>query len=255
MVRRLVAPPDAERTLGSASPWLSRMCLAASDALAASGVGVSVMSDEGALGVAAASDGVTRRLGELQFSLGEGPCIDAFTDSRPVLVPDLTRRKAGRWPGYAATATSLGVRAVFSFPLSVGAARLGAMDVYRREVGALSEGALGLALAFADVTVESLLDSQAGIGATGATADGLAAVLDPNYVVYQAQGMTMVDLGVTLADALARLRAHAFAENRPLAEVARDVVEGRLRLQRDTNDGAGPADDDGDYSRRSDGHG
>jgi hypothetical protein len=107
MVRRLVSQLDPERALGSApSPWLPRMCLAASDALPASGVGVSVMSDEGALGVAAASDGLTRQLGELQFALGEGPCVDAFTDSRPVLVPDLGERRGDRWPGYAACAAT-----------------------------------------------------------------------------------------------------------------------------------------------------
>ncbi len=247
-----MSPLDAGHPPASAS-WLSRMCVAASDALPASGVGVSVMSDAGALGVAAASDGLTRRLGELQIALGEGPCVDAFTDSRPVLVPDLGQRSAGRWPGYATAAAALGVRAVFSFPHQVGAARLGAMDVYRREAGVLSEGALGLAPAFADVTVENLLDAQAG--SAGATAgEGLDDVLGANYVVYQAQGMTMVDLGVSLGDALARLRAHAFAEDRPLAEVARDVVNGRLRLERDTHDAAGPADD-GDYPRRPDGHG
>jgi len=43
--------------------------------------------------------------------------------------------------------------------------------------------------------------------------------------------MTMVDLGVPLVDALARLRAHAYAQERPLGEIARDIVAGRLRLQ------------------------
>ena len=241
---------DVQRT----SPWLSRMCRVASGAIPAGGVGVSVMSDEGGLGVAAASDGLARRLGELQFALGEGPCVDAFAGSRPVLVPDLRERRADHWPAYRSAAAVLGVRAVFSFPLLVGAARLGALDVYRREAGLLSERAMALALAFADVTVENLLGAQAGSGGPDGAADGLRDVLDANYVVYQAQGMTMVDLGVPLADALARLRAHAFSEDRPLAEVARDVVEGRLRLERDAPDAAGPGDD-GDHPRRSDGHG
>src|SRR5690349_6183389 len=113
-VRRLVSRID-EEDVPAPAPWLSRMCLAASDVLPASGVGVSVMSDAGALGVAAASDALTRRLGELQFALGEGPCVDAFTDSRPVLVPDLGEPRPDRWPGYAPAATALGVRAVFSF--------------------------------------------------------------------------------------------------------------------------------------------
>jgi AmiR/NasT family two-component response regulator len=55
-------------------------------------------------------------------------------------------------------------------------------------------------------------------------------LLTPSMEVYQAQGMVMVDLGVSLADALVRLRAYAFVEGRPVAEVARDVVAGRVRL-------------------------
>ncbi len=77
-----------------------------------------------------------------------------------------------------------------------------------------------------------MLDAQDAVAAT-ADPDGLGGVVDAHYVVYQAQGMTMVDLGVSLVDALARLRAHAFAADRSLQDVARDVVEGRLRLETD----------------------
>ena len=46
--------------------------------------------------------------------------------------------------------------------------------------------------------------------------------------------MTMVDLGVGIDEAMARLRGHAFAEGRSVDDVAKDVVAGRLRLGRDT---------------------
>lgn len=213
--------------------WLGRMCSAAVTALPATGVAVSLMTDTGVLAVAMASDTLTDSLGTLQFTLGEGPCVDAFHEHRPVLVPDLGTVAPTRWPGYTAAALASGVHAVFSFPLQVGAARLGALDVYRSEAGELSAAATGLALAFADVTVEALLDAQ---GAVSAAADpgGLDGVVDGHYVVYQAQGMTMVDLGVSLVDALARLRAHAYSADRSLLDVARDVVEGRLRLEPDS---------------------
>ena len=58
-------------------------------------------------------------------------------------------------------------------------------------------------------------------------------LLGAGFVLYQAQGMVMVQLGVRLGEAMARLRAHAFAENRPLGEVAADVVARRLALQAD----------------------
>ena len=79
---------------------LERACIDAMRALSASGVGVSVMADDGVHGMAAASDAHTARVEELQFTYGEGPCIDAFTGGAPVLVSDLTDGAAGRWPVY-----------------------------------------------------------------------------------------------------------------------------------------------------------
>jgi hypothetical protein len=180
--------------------------------------------------VAAVSDPFTDVLEGLQITLAEGPCIDAFTTRRPVLVPDLTVGTALRWPGYSAAALEKGARAVFAFPLQIGAARLGALDVYRRVPGMLSAVSLEQALTFAEVTVETLLDGQErALG--GRTEPTLNRALD--CLVYQAQGMTMIDLGLSLQDAMARLQAHAYAHDRSLRDVARDVVAGRLRLQPD----------------------
>ena len=51
--------------------------------------------------------------------------------------------------------------------------------------------------------------------------------------VYQAQGMVMVELGVTLEVALARMRAVAFADGISLQELAADIVAGRRSLRMD----------------------
>jgi hypothetical protein len=241
-VRRLMpgrSPPDGGGPAAGVVVWLRGLCEVATSWLAASGVAVSLMTDAGVLGVAAASDQLTESLGELQFTLGEGPCMEAFATYRPVLEPDLGGVPNGRWPAYTPAAASLGVRSVFAFPLQLGAARLGVLDVYRRTPGGLTPHALGLALAFADLTVEALLGAQDGVGhgtrARGTIAGDLDDVLESHHVVYQAQGMTMVDLGVSLLDALARLRAHAFAEGRSLYDIAQDVVDGRLRLEPDVS--------------------
>jgi hypothetical protein len=214
--------------------WLHRLCNAAARTLPASGVGISVMSEEGVRGVAAVSDPVSETLEELQFDLGEGPCMDAFAWRRVVLEPDLDNGASARWLAYAPAARAQGVSAVFAFPLQVGAARLGVMDVYRHSPGILSDESLAQALTFAEVAVETLLDAQ-GKAAIGQTAEGLDRALDSHYVIYQAQGMTMIDLGVSLADALARLRAHAYACDRPLREVAGDIVAGRFRFTPDSS--------------------
>jgi hypothetical protein len=122
----------------------------------------------------------------------------------------ISEEAARRWPGTSAAA-ALGLGAVFAFPLQVGAACLGALTVLRTAPGGLSRTSVGLALAVADVAVEILVDGQGAVGPGGETG-GLNGVLRGQCIVYQAQGMTMVDLQVTLVEALARLRAFAFAQ-------------------------------------------
>ncbi|MEV4643052.1 GAF and ANTAR domain-containing protein [Actinoplanes sp. NPDC049548] len=233
-VRRLVA---ASAQAGMATgEFLRHVCRTAAHALSASGVGISVMTDDGTRGVCAASDPLSERAEDLQFVMGEGPCIDAFTTRRPVLVTDLGGSAVHRrWPSYASAAVQDGVRAVFAFPLQVGAARLGILDVFRQRTGPLTDEELPLALAFADVTVEALLDRQRGAEDGTVTPGSEPADVGHRAALFQAQGMVMVQLGVSLGEALSRMRAHAYAESRPLDDVARDIVTRRLRLEKDSS--------------------
>ncbi len=210
--------------------WLRGLCVSAVRMLPASGAGVSLLSDNGARGVAASSDGASAVLEELQFTLGEGPCMSAFADRRPVLEPGLDSAPAARWPAYWPAVLARGVRAVFAFPLQVGAARLGVMDVYRDQPGPLPRDSVTMALAYAEIAVDALLDGQQQAPAGNAAA-GLDKALAYRHEVYQAQGMAMVQLGVPLDQAMAIMRAYAYAHDRPLVDVARDVVAGRLTLE------------------------
>ena len=147
---------------------LDRLCSVLTRVLPATGVGLSLLTDDNHGGrTVAASDTKSRTLEELQFTLGEGPCIDAYASRRPVLEPDLDTNGLRRWPGYAPAAQEQGVHAVFAFPLQVGAARAGALDVYRTEAGSLSAEALTQAVTFADVAMGLLIDSQARPATTG----------------------------------------------------------------------------------------
>ena len=220
-IRNLIAaqPSRSPGTTG----YLQRVCQTAAHTLSASGTGISVLTDEGVRGVCAASDPHSERIEELQFVFGEGPCIDAFETRRPVLIADLSDGAAARWPMYGPAAHEGGVRAVFAFPLQIGAARLGVLDVFRERAGALSHDQFSDALAFADITVAALLDQQESDNPTDA-----ADVVDYRAELFQAQGMVMVQLGVSISEAMARLRAYAYAENRRISQVAGDVVARRL---------------------------
>lgn len=226
-VRLLVAAEPAAAPPAAADD-LSRLCRAAVRALPASGVGLSVIAAPGADSMIAASDPRSARAEELQFTAGEGPCMDAIASGRPVLNDDL-RSAMSRWPAYAPSAYDRGVRAVFAFPLQVSTIRLGAMDVYRAEPGPLSAQVAEDASVFAEVALLMILEAQAQAG-DGQPASVLEAGLLERSELYQAQGMLKVQLGIDLAEAMLRLRAYAYAHDQPLAEVARAVLERRLQL-------------------------
>jgi hypothetical protein len=230
LVRGLIADEPGPRDGPVA--LLRRVCRAATRELAASGVGVTVMADGGVRGMSAASDPASEQIEELQFLLGEGPCVDAFAERRPVLTAELTSQVMARWPAYGPAAYDAGVRAVFAFPLQIGAARLGVLDVFRRQAGSLTGEQLSTAFVFADLTVEALLDHQEG-AVDRADGGDLGTDVLHRPRLFQAQGMVMVQLGISIGEALVRLRAHAYAENLRLDDVARDVVNRTLRFDRD----------------------
>ncbi|WP_308167923.1 GAF and ANTAR domain-containing protein [Catellatospora tritici] len=228
-VERLISrEPASGGDDGGGIAGLRRLCSAAVRALSARGAGVTIMAGNGMRGMTAASDSATERLEELQVTLGEGPCREAFECRRPVLVSDLADGAMARWPVYTPEAQAGGVRAVFSFPLQVGAARLGVMDVFRGRVGMLSPQELALALAFAEVAVATLLrrDGSEPYPAE----DWLDRSLGSRAELFQAQGMVSIQLGVGLAEAMVRIRAYAYAHDRRLPDVAADIVARRLRI-------------------------
>jgi hypothetical protein len=211
---------------------LVRLC---ARTLPVSGVGLALMTDDGPAGTVAASDDGALQLEELQFTLGQGPCVDASRTGRPVLAPDLAGTSTRSWPQFAAGADTAGLRAVFAFPLQVGAIRLGVLDLYRDTAGELSQRELADALLFADAATQLLLDLQAQDSAQGAPPPHAVAVLDDRAEVHQATGVVSVRTGASLAQALALLRARAYAEDRPIGDLARDVLDGVV--------GFGEADD------------
>lgn len=187
------------------------------------GAGIIVMTDSGPGAMLASTDGPARTMEELQFTLGEGPCVDASRSGQPVLQPDLARTAPGRWPGFADGALEAGVRAVFAFPLQVGGIRVGVLDLYRDVEGLLGERQLAVALAFADAATSILLHLQAQPDADGAHL-GLVSLVDDRAEIHQATGMVSIQAALGLAEALVLLRAHAYAAERPILSVARDVI-------------------------------
>jgi hypothetical protein len=179
-----------------------------------------------------ASDALAADLAELVLTLGEGPGVEARVGG-PVLVPDLASDH--RWPAFAAAAVLDGTRAAYALPLQVGGIRLGVIDLYRREPGRLDQTQVDDALILADMVCALLIDS-ANDGYPGPDGHGPERARLQHPEVHQATGMMIVQLGVSAAVALVRLRAYAYAHNRRLRDVARDVVARQLRFDPESDD-------------------
>jgi hypothetical protein len=169
------------------------------------------------------------KLEDLQFTLGEGPGVDAHASGRPVFEPGLDDPVATRWPMFASAAVAAGMRSAFGFPLRVGAVRLGALDLYHERRGSLSGDQVSDAAALAGVITQTLLVFQAS-ASPGAVPREIDYVENLRAQVHQASGMLSEQLDIDILDALVRLRAHAYAEGRPVNDVAADVVAGGLKI-------------------------
>jgi hypothetical protein len=178
-----------------------------------------------------ASDGTATLLDDLEFSLGEGACTEAAESGHPVLVPDVCdTAEACRWPVFAAAVVErTPARALFALPLQWGPVNLGVLHLYRRTPGSLPPDQRRDALRAANAATSMMLGSR--------TDPGGGPWLDPaignRAEVHQATGMVLAQLGISATEALARMRAYAFSEQRLLTDVAHDIVCRRLRFTPD----------------------
>jgi hypothetical protein len=214
---------------GDTAPGGPRLCEVCADVADMSGAGIMLMSGDVPRGSVCTTNAVSALIEELQYTLGEGPCVDAYNSDRPVLEPDLADPGTPRWVAFTPPAVEAGARAVFGFPLQVGAVRLGALNLYRDRPGPLSEEQYADALVLADVAARAVLamQAQAPPGMLGAELEEGA---NFRLVVHQASGMVAVQLRVSVGEALVRLRAYAFGSGRLLTKVAEEVVGRQLRF-------------------------
>lgn len=188
-------------------------------------------------GTLGSSGPAARVYDELQFTIGEGPCLDSVSARGPILIADLAKPSNVRWPLYRPALLDHKIRGVFAIPVVLAGEFVGALDLFRRQPGELRSEELAGAIVAAELAGAPLLDLM--------DADLQAAVNDPSSSswadfnalsrteVSQATGMLVAQLDIEPAEALVRLRAHAYATNRSATEVARDILDRRLRLDDD----------------------
>lgn len=184
------------------------------------GVAISTLGSSFSAETVAASDPTATRLDEIQLDLGEGPCWDAITSDAPISVPDTTIET--RWPLFADAVSSIDIRAVFAFPLTFAGFPIGAVDVYSRTPGPLTNTLVR------DITAASAMTSLRVLTAVlRDTREEQSSNPSSRRIVHQATGMLLAHYGTTPENALLLLRAHAFAHDRSVMDVADDIVNHR----------------------------
>lgn len=230
---QLLAAVDGRRGVDAAD----RLCDACVNLFDVAAAAISLVFDGASSGTLGASDKAAREYDELQFVLGEGPCLDAVNRRIPILVVDLADPAETRWSAYGPAMLANEIRGVHAIPVVVAGEFVGALDLFRTEPGPLPDEALVGAVAAAELAAIPLLDLLEG--------DLQAAVSDPDSnawaelnvlsraEVSQATGVLVAQLELEPAEALVRLRAHAYATGRSATDVARDILDGRVRLEPD----------------------
>lgn len=233
--------PSADRSLFSGLGDLSRT---AARLTGVDGAAIALLTEStGVRDLVRATDALSYHLDELQFTLGEGPCLDVFSPAgSPQLVPDMGADVASqRWPMFTAEARAVGVHAVFAFAVSAGTRPLGVLELYRRSAGPLTDDESRVAALCAQTVATTIAQNwdaviaHLGPGSDAArVAEWLAAEevvaqgANSRAHVYLASGMVAAQLQVPTTEAMARLRAHAFQTGRSIKDVADDIVARRL---------------------------
>jgi GAF domain len=211
-----------------------RLCRACVELLDVDGAAVSLMHEGSSHGTFGSSGELSRRLDEFQFTFGEGPCLDAVSSGRPVLVGDFEAPEAQRWPAFGRAVLDAGVRAVYALPVTISRAPIGALDLFSTQPGSISDESLDGGLWAAELAALPLLDLMTldvDWEAVGEDGDGWKQLASLQRVeVYQATGMIVGELDVDPAEALIRLRAYAFAQGLTASEAAWAIVERRIVL-------------------------
>jgi hypothetical protein len=207
----------------SLGKWGDDLCRGFIELLPVTGASITVIDKLAHRSSVCASDSVAAQLERLQFDLGEGPQWAVMKTGIAALRSDLSPQHSADWPMFAAAATECGAGAVFTFPLRLGSAVVGVVDLYRRAPGVLDQQSIALASTLANEVAWRAV--QAAIrSANQEGGSETAGTPTMRREVHQATGMILAQLETTATNAFALLRAHAFLSGKSVDDVAKDVV-------------------------------
>lgn len=218
-----IANPAEDRPLTSTGS----MCAPFVADLEVSGASITVVSYGGRQSTVCVSDPVAARAETLQFELGDGPHWDALSSRAPVLATNLSDTAETRWPLLSDGLRGLGIQATFAFPMLMGAALVGVVDLYSTTPRSVDKEFVAKAsLHSGRVAMRAV--QRALHSAADSTSEESPMAPALRREVHQATGMIIAQLDISATAAFARLQGHAFVTEQPIDRVAHDVVTGRL---------------------------
>ena len=196
------------------------------DVLDVSAAGVVLRGAQKDLRVVAASSETMRIIELFELQTEEGPCLDCIRSGTPIATQDLAAARS-RWPRFAPKALETGFRSATALPLRLRDSVIGALNLFGVNPGELNEPDSIGAQALADIATIAILQYQANLEAK-TVAEQLNKALTSRVVIEQAKGMIAGRAAVDVDEAFTRLRNYARSNNRRLADVARDTLNGTL---------------------------
>jgi GAF domain-containing protein len=177
----------------------------------------------GGLQMLASTSEQTRMLELLQIQSDAGPCLQAYRTGQQVLVDDLGS-DTGRWPEFATRAGAEGFGSVVAIPLRLRSERIGALNLFRRATGMMTDSDMLVAQALADVATIGILHQR--VLTRGALVNSqLQTALNSRVQIEQAKGVLSERQGLDMDQAFVQLRSMARSSNRHLSDTARAVIE------------------------------
>lgn len=189
---------------------------------ASAAVSVTVVDDDGEHATAAASSQDARDVDDAQYEFDEGPCVAALRTGREHRFDDLT--ELDRWPRFRERALALGFGCVLAVPLKAGAQTIGCLNVFAAEPSGLTEDDRVLVRRIAAPAASTLANARA-YRRVRRIAEQLQATLDGRAVIERARGILIARTGCDADAAFAQLRTLSQEQDRPVREVAVDIIE------------------------------
>ena len=188
--------------------------------------GLLLADSGGVLRLVAASTQQAKVVELFQIQDDEGPCVDCYRTGQVVSIGDIRSDSAtARWPQFATAAAEVGFIGVHVIPMRLRDQIIGTLNLFRSAPDGLNPAVAVAGRALVDVATIGILQERA-IHQQEVVAGQLQVALNSRVIIEQAKGILAERLRTTPDEAFLILRRYGRDNNRPLTELAGDVIHG-----------------------------